>query len=179
MSENEALQEAPEQPTPIAEEPRRPSKQEAKRHQIYMERIRRHINAGKTAEQAVALVEKEDWERTPVSKKIDFLRGMIMGNVRKLAEDINTLHANQKDLANVMDVNFRAFERALIKAGVAQEDIKQLLAESEAEILAERQAAIAAKRKEQEEAQKQQLVKEVDEPGEAAPTPEGATVFGG
>lgn len=166
------LELAPENVTPI-EEAQKSTKIDQKKQQILVDRMRRHIAAGKTMEQAFAAIQREDYERLPLTDKVKRLEGMLVGNIRGVAQDISTLRQNEKTLADVLDVNFRGFEKMVTRLGLPVEEQRKLLTEAEAEIKAEWAA--------QEEAKKeQQLKKEIDEPArEVLKPPEGATVFGG
>lgn len=179
MSEN-AVQEAPETATPV--EPRKLSKADLKRQRIFQERMQRHIAAGKTPEQAYEAIQREDYERLPLDKKLEIMRRSFAQSLENISNDIAKLHDNQKDLADVMDVNFRAFEALLGTLGVSTEKMKEALKAAEAEVRGERDAQRAQKEQEvksaKEQAEKEELAESVDQPG--TPTvPEGATVFGG
>jgi hypothetical protein len=165
---------------------KKPSKIERKRQQIFQERMQRHLNQGKTSEQAFAALQKEDYERLPVDAKVKRLEGILLGTLQRLANDISALRTNQTYLADAMNVNFKGFEKMLRHLGVDDATQKKFMAEAEAELKAEweaREAARAAAAKQaQEEATKQEIAETVDEPapaGQVAPVPEGATVFGG
>ena len=160
---------------------KRPTKLELKRQQIFQERMQRHIAAGKTPEQAFAAVQKEDYERLPVADKVKRLEGLLFGNIQGLAKDLSLLKQNQTSLADVMDVNFRAFEKMLTKLGLPAEEQRKLFEEAEAEVKAEldaRRAAIEANQKlATEEDEKKELAASVDQPGTPV-VPDGAAVFG-
>lgn len=186
MSENEELAPAPENVTPIQEAPRKMSKADEKRQQIFLDRMKRHIAGGKTPDQAYAAIQREDYDRMPLIDKVKRLEGMLVGNVQSIARDLSLLRENEKMLADIFDVNFRGFEKMLTKLGLPKEEQVKLLQEAEAEIKAEfaaREAQkAAAEAAAQEKAQEEALKASVDQPApaeEQGKVPEGATVFGG
>jgi uncharacterized protein YoaH (UPF0181 family) len=145
-----------------------PSKMEQKRQQIFIDRIRRHMAAGMTQEQAVAAIAKEDYERLPVDAKLARIEKVFSNAHAGLANDLNQVHANQVDLADTMDVNFRAFGKMLERLGLKPEDQKACFDAAAAEINAEQAAA-----------KKEHLQASIDTGGDEAPAvPEGATVQG-
>lgn len=154
------------------------SKIEQKRQQILAERIQRKMGLGMTADQAVAAIKREDYENLPAGDKIKRIESAMISNIKKIAGDIRTLNDNQNQLADIMDVNFRAFERMLTKLGIPlQEQLDTMTAVVE-EIKVERDARAAKQEAAKEEAKKEDIVASVDQAGEAAAIPEGATVFG-
>lgn len=114
------------------------SKLEQKRRQIFEQRVQRHVSSGMNVEDAIARVQKEDYDVLPVSEKIKHLEGMLIGNIQKLAEDITLLRQNQTMLANVMDANFKAFDKMLGKLGLSEDERKKLVEEAIMELHAER-----------------------------------------
>jgi hypothetical protein len=133
---------APDQPT-LVDAPKvinKPSKIDQKRQKIFQDRMKRFMSKGMTPEQAISAMQREDYDRLPPDQKIRRLESALVGNFQQVARDIGLLRQNQNDLADVMDVNFRAFEKMLIKLGVPSEDQKALLKEAEDEIRAERLA---------------------------------------
>lgn len=172
---NAEIQDAPEDVQEL--EARKPNKFEQKRQKILAERIQRKIAKGMSPDNAVASIQREDYEALPDSDKIKRLESAMIHNFQRLAGDINTLKSNQDQLADIMDVNFRAFEKMLLKLGIPlqeQLDTMTLVAE---EIKTEREARAVAKQVEEEEAKKASLVDSVDQSG-TPEVPEGATVFG-
>lgn len=154
------------------------SKLEEKRQKIFQDRLQRLMNQGMTAEQARAKIYREDYDSLPVETKIDRLEGMFVGNVQGLAEDMSTLKQNQIELADVMDINFRAFEMMLEKLGLSEQLRQEIFNDAE-HIWKEEQEKRAADLKAQEEDEaKKTLAETVDQPGQAQ-APEGATVYGG
>jgi hypothetical protein len=183
MSEESVEEMKPEQDTTTLGGPKKLTKFEQRKQQILTDRMKRHVAAGKTPEQAYAAIQREDYDRMPVDDKVKRLEGMLVGNIQSLSNDVSMLHKNEKDLADVMDVNFRAFERMMVKLGLPLEEQRKILVEVEAELRAELEARTAARATQQrmaeEEAKKEVLATTVDEPGEAQKAPEGATIFGG
>ena len=177
----------PEDATPIAESQKPPklSKIQEKKQRIFQDRMQRHIAAGKTPEQAFAAINREDYDKLPLDQKIKRLEGMFIGNIQGLARDLATLKQNEVNLADVMDVNFRAFEKMLVKLGLGVAEQRQLLIEAEAEVRAEMEARkvaeAAAQKQATEDAKKGELAASIDQPapeGAPAQMPEGASVFG-
>jgi hypothetical protein len=154
------------------------SKTDFKKEEIFKERMRRHINSGKTPEQAYMAIQKEDYDRMPVGDKLELMRRSFASSLESMAKDVAMLHDNQKSLADVMDINFRAFDKMMVKLGISSEDQATLITEVQAEIVAEREALQAQRAAAVEEAKKAELVKKVDVAGEVK-VPEGAQVFGG
>lgn len=177
MSEN-AVQAVPEALTPVNPPEPKKSKVDLKREEIFRDRMKRHINAGKTPEQAYAAIQKEDYDRMPAGEKLELMRRSFAASLENVSRDLAMLHENQKDLADVMDVNFRAFAKMLVKLGVTETEQVVLTKEVEEEIRAEREAFQAKRKAEAEAAQKAELSKQVDQAGEVK-VPEGAQVFGG
>lgn len=177
MNENGEVREIEEAPQAL-NEPKKPTKLELKRQQITQERIQRKMTSGMSFEAAVAAVQREDYENLSPAEKIKRLEAAIISNLQKLARDISLLSDNQRDLADVMDVNFRAFEKMLAKVGLAPDAQHALMEEAAAEVQAEREARVRKQQADQEEAKKRALAEEVDAPG-TTEIPEGATVFGG
>lgn len=135
---HEEMPEPPDQATLVDPPKSKVSKIDLKRQKIYQERMQRHIAKGKTPEQANEAIRREDYERLPPNEKINRLERALVGNFQAIAQDIAVLKDNQNSLADVMDVNFRAFEKMLLKLGVPVEEQKAMLQAAEAEIRAER-----------------------------------------
>lgn len=161
----------------IIEKPRPPSKADLKRQQIFQERMQRLVGKGLSPQQAVERIQREDYERLPPNEKIKRLEGAIVGNFQAVARDVHMLRANETSLADIMDVNFRAFEKMLVKLGLPVEEQRKLLVEAEAEIKAEQAARQAQEAAAQEQANQQAVQASIDVPGPQE-LPEGATVFG-
>lgn len=162
------------------------SKIEAKRKQIFMERVQRRMNLGETFEEAANAIQREDYERLPLPKKFERLERLVAETVRGITADIQILKQNQDMLADSLDVNFKALELKLAALGMPVEKQSEFFIEARDTIVAERAAeqarAEVAARAKAEEAEKQAIVDNVDQPGapdEEQPLPEGATVFGG
>lgn len=178
-----AIEAAPETAQEVKQpEPRKPTKQELKRQQIFMDRIKRHMAKGLTFQDAQRAIQKEDYDRMPIAEKVKRLENILAMNLHGMYQDIKLVKSNQDVLADAMDVNFKGFEKILKKLGVSDEERKQLMDEAEAEFKAEREAAIVAaeakQAKQTEDMQKQEVVDQVDQPGEAQ-EPADADTFGG
>ena len=180
MSESAAVQDIPEDAKAV--EPRKPTKLELKRQQIFQDRMKRKISDGLTPEQAYAAIQKEDWERLPADKKIAMMQVSFSQSLENVGRDLARLHDNQKDLADVMDVNFRAYGKMFVRLGIPDDEQVKMIKECEDEVRVEREAFLAQQavkqKAEAEEAQKKELAETVDQPGETK-VPDGATVFGG
>lgn len=170
------------QPVEMNVPPQKLSKADLKRQEIFRQRMARLMSKGMNEQQAFERIQREDYERLPVIERVKKLEGAFMGNVQAIARDIHLLRQNESALADVMDVNFRAFEKMLVKLGLPVEEQRKLLVEAEAEIRAEREAAEAARQaaqaQQQEQAAQETVQEAVDVPG-TPEIPEGATVHGG
>ena len=184
MSEENVAQDipAPDQPT-LVDAPKvanKPSKIDQKRQKIFQDRMKRFMSKGMTPEQAINAMQREDYERLPADAKVRRLESALVGNFQQVARDIGLLRQNQNDLADVMDVNFRAFEKMLIKLGVASEDQKALLKEAEDEIRAERLSAqLQAKAEEMAQQQGQEQMPPPDDEPMPPPDEEPQAASGG
>lgn len=163
-----------------AQEQRKPSKIDLKRQQIYMDRMRRHMSSGMSPEDAHKKIAEEDYERLPITEKLERLQSAVASALREISKDVRNLQDNDQVIADAMDVNFRAIATLLDKRlGVSLADqaveMKKAQEDINAERAAQRVAAEAAAEKEQEK----ELVAAAATPGEPEPAPEGATVFGG
>lgn len=179
-----AVSEQPQAEAPAPAQPeKRPSKNDLKRQQIFQDRMKRHMGKGMNAQQAYLAIQKEDYERLPITEKMKRLEATMMGGLQSLAQELANLQHNDQVLADAMDANFRAITKIFVKLNVPQEEQAKLLIECDAEIKAERkakaEARAAAAKKAQEVAEKKEVVAEVGKAGEPAPPPEGATEFGG
>lgn len=128
----------------LSSKPQRVSKLEQKRQQIFNDRIQRYMGQGMSQQDAIARVQREDWERTPAEEKLKRFEGILFGNIEGLAKDMTLLKQNQEMLANIMDVNFKAFDKVLRKLGVSEEEQKKFVDEAIQEVHAEQQARKAA-----------------------------------
>jgi uncharacterized protein YoaH (UPF0181 family) len=176
MVDEATIASAPDNVTPI-EEAKKPSKLELKRQQIYVDRMKRFIAKGMSAQEAQAAIAKEDFERLPVDKKLERLENILVMNLRAMYSDLQTIKQNQDVLADSMDINFKGFEKILAKLNVSDEDRKALMEEAEAEWKAERAAAAAQQAVQAEEDEKQEVAESVDQAGEAV-EPTEADKFG-
>jgi uncharacterized protein YoaH (UPF0181 family) len=175
-SGNAEIQETPEDVQEL-DKPQKVSKIEQKRQQIMAERIQRKTANGMSLENAVAAIKREDFEALPLGERQKRLESAMIGNFRKVAQDMGALNDNQTQLADIMDVNFRAFEKMLTKLGIPPQEQLDTMTLVVEEIKAERDARAAAATTAQEEAKKEDLLQTVDEAG-IPDLPVGATVFG-
>ena len=156
MSEDNVAQELPEMPAvpetaTLVDPPKsKVSKIDLKRQKIFQDRMKRFLAKGLTVEQAVDAIQREDYDRLPPDAKIKKLEGALIGNFQQIARDITLLKQNEDSLADVMDVNFRAFGKMLSKLGLSVEDQQAIFKEAETEFKAEREAAAAAAKAEAE-----------------------------
>lgn len=168
---------------------------ELKRQKIWKERYQRLANKGIDPKKIPIMLAEEDYKNKPLADKFEESKKLNTAITRRLAQDINGLQHNDVVLADSMDVNFRAFAKMLLKLGLSLEDQKTIIQETEKEIAEERQkrieeARLAAAARAQK-AQEKKAVEELNKPegvapldpaatpAESAPSPEGATVFGG
>lgn len=174
---------APENVTSFAQSKRKPTKSEEKRHSIFVDRMQRKVNEGKTPEQAAKEIAQEDYDRLPVEKKLDRLANLLAGATQGFKQDYMALEHNDYVLSDTMDVNFRAFGKMLAKLGLSPEQQKELMAETQAEMKAEKDALLVQQQIESlqkaAEEEKKEAVSGVDASGEPPPPPEEATSFGG
>ncbi len=182
---------------PAADKARRQTKAELKRQQIYIERRNRLINKGVDPSKVDLMLAEEDYRNLPIEDKFERFAMNVNQSFRMFGQDMQALQHNNTVLADAMDVNFRAMALCLERAGLPKEVQGELIKEAEKQINAERLAKLEAKQKEEELRRKQaveaaeqgraesELRKAegkpdlVDEPGEPAPVPDGATQFGG
>jgi hypothetical protein len=176
------IEKAPENVHQLSEA-KKPSKADQKRHQIFIDRMKRKVNEGLTVQQAAQAIATEDYDRLPLDQKLKRLENVVHGAVEGFRSDALRLEHNERILADSMDVNFRAFQRMLRELGVSDEDQKAAVAEAAKEIEAERAARAAAISQARTAAAAAQERKEaaeaVDSAGEPPPPPEEATDFGG
>jgi hypothetical protein len=158
----------PEDSVEVKAEPRQPTKLEMKRQQIFVDRMKRHMANGLDQRAAAAAIAREDYERLPVDQKLSRIERVFSQAHQGLATDVQKVHSNQVDLADTMDVNFRAFGKMLEKLGLKGEDQKACFDEAVAELTAEHKAAESA-----------EVAAQVETAGEAPEPAEGSTVFGG
>jgi hypothetical protein len=170
------------QPIEVNAPPPRPTKADLKRQEIFRQRMGRLMAKGMTEQQAFERIQREDYERLPVAERVKRLEAAIIGNFQAIGKDIHLLRGNESALADVMDVNFRAFEKMLVSLGLPVVDQRKLLVEAEAEIRAEREAAEAARKaaqaQQQEQVAQETVQETIDVPG-TPEVPEGAVVHGG
>jgi hypothetical protein len=159
------------------------SKMQQQKQKIFRDRMQRLTSKGMTPQQAYVALQKEDYERLPVTEKMKRLEATMIGAIQQLGHELQMLQQNDQIIADAMDANFRAITKILTKLGVSAEEQGKLLAESENEIKADRQAKFDARKaemeKQHEEAKKAEIVKEAPKSGEPEPAPEDATTFGG
>jgi hypothetical protein len=152
----------------------------AKRLDKRREQLRR---MGTPEEQIDTKIALQDYEAMPLHQRIRRLESLVSGSLTGLSNDIAALQHNEVQISTILDQNFRAFSKALEKVGLSMEQQKEIMEETKREIDAEAQEAAqreeAARKAQEEAAEKARLESDVDKPGEPAPPPDGATVFGG
>ena len=153
----------------------KPTKLDGKRLDQQEERRRRLVNRGIPVEKIDEVIQREDYERLPMERKVERLEKLLAGYQKSIAQDLMALQANQMALFHTMDVNFTAFEMILAKLGVTPEQQKEAVLEAQKIIDQKQEAA----RKASEEKANAQAVEGVGVPGEPPTLPEGASVFGG
>lgn len=176
---------------------KKPSAIELKRQKIWMERYKRLVNKGIDPKKIPLMLAEEDYKNMPLAEKFEQYKKLDMAANRRLAQDINGLQHNDGVLADSMDINFRAFAKMLVEAGISLERQSAILKETEVEIqedrkkqAEQRKRATEMRQKAAQEAREQKLKEELVKaegkpalteappPEESAP-PDGATVFGG
>jgi hypothetical protein len=158
--------EATDNTIPISQA-KKPSKFDQKRQQIALDRLRRKMNElgpdgkQKTPQQAMAEIQREDYERMPADKKIARLENIISSMSRQFAADMQNLRRNDGAIADAFDINYRAIGVMMEKLGISYEDQKTINEQATAAFAADRQAKVEAEA--QAAAEKMQKAKEVDE----------------
>lgn len=200
---------APPAPTPtttpfpmgVRKGPRKLSEMFAlKKSQKQLQDREKLLKAGVPEDEVERVLAQQEYQSLPVDKRLQRLEQMMAGgfselleqyhkaikNTEGLAGDVQRLSENDRDIADVLDINFRAFSKALVSLGCSPEQQKGLMEEAQKEIdaeLAERAARKAEIEKFQIDRDAVHLVKEaVEAPStkpEETPLPDGATVFGG
>jgi hypothetical protein len=154
---------------------------------------------------ANAILAREQYDKLSLSEKVTRLEQMVVQGFQGIGGEMRDLQHNDFELADAMDVNFRALSKVMAKLNVPPEEMVRYCEEARAEMAAERaefqkkqQAARETKAAEAtsatpnvpaadagalkavgEVAEKREVTKEIDKAGEAPPEPEAATVFGG
>lgn len=165
--------------------PKHPTKAELKRIQQYQERLRRFMNRGLNEEQARQAIAKEDWDNLSPDKKIAQLQHFMVQVFRGLQGDIDNLRHNDGELADSMDINFRAFARMAEKLGVSIEEQQAFVAQAVNEIQVEKDRLAAEQKAQEKKAQDSSDVStfkeeaRLEDASGTPETPEGATEFGG
>jgi uncharacterized protein YoaH (UPF0181 family) len=175
------------QPAPETAKSAKPNKFQQKQIQKYVERLRRHMAKGLSEEKARQVMAKEDYDNLSPDKKIQRMESLISALFQGLQGDINNLRHNDSELADALDINFRAFAKMLLKLGVGIDEQKAAVAEAKAEIEAEQKKREEDRAAVEEEARKArddaaaiaQAKEPSQEPAEAPAVPEGATEFSG
>lgn len=166
-----------------------------KRIAALQERVRRWMNAhqGKSEQEAMQAIQREDYERLPDGEKIKRLEAMVGGALQQFGQDLMNVRHNQYAIADAFDVNYRAIAKMLTKLGLPLEDHAKFMKEAHEEFEAERKAAMEKQMAEQNSkmaaakaAQEQKAMnaeaKEVSKAGgeaQGSDLPKDATVFGG
>lgn len=168
----------------------------------YNKRRERLLAKGVKPEMVDAILQQQDFESLPVDKRVNLMARNLNNLLGQVFRDIDALKHNDTVLADSMDLNFRAMAKCLEKAGVAPEDQKAIIEETQKELEAEIKARMeaeaeaikaqaAAQAKAQEESEKAKIEAEAQEhaaksivadsqPEQGAPEfPEAAQVFGG
>ncbi len=141
--------EAPDNVTPISKP--KLDKMQMKRNQIFMERVRRHINAGMTQEQAIQAIAKEDYAKMPLDQKILRLENMLKGMAKQFSMDNLNLRRNDGAIADAFDINYRAISKMFRMLGLTPEQEKQCSLEAQEEFNKDRQNKLDAEAKKAQE----------------------------
>jgi hypothetical protein len=186
---------APESPVELKkDEPKKLSKIDQKRQQIFFDRLKRHMGKGLTQEQAIQAMQQEDYNAMPLEKKFQGLERLVSQSLRNLSNDIMIMSQNHMAISDAFDINYRAIQKAFIKLGLSNEEQGVLIAEAQKEVIEARKkemeardnARSAAQQAQREAVEKAAVEAELASKGKVQePAPEGseipkeATVFGG
>jgi hypothetical protein len=177
---NVILGASPEQVTRMGG--RNPTKLELKRAQIFKERVSRLMNKnpGMSQEEAFKTIQKEDHENLPIPKRLSKIENVIAQSMNNLAQEIQGLHHNDSTIAEAFDVNYRALGMMFEWLGINKEKQKEFVEKAIQEVKEAKEAAQKAQQAAQEATEEKAIVEGAKAVStEAAPIPEGATVFGG
>lgn len=191
----EAVQAAPEDPVELKkDEPKKPSKIDQKRQQIFMDRLKRHMGKGLTQQQAVQAIQMEDYAAMPLDKKFANLERIVAQTFRNLSNDIMNLSQGHMAIGDAFDINYRAIQKVFIKLGISNEEQKVFIDEAQKEVIEARKKDMEMRAEAGREVlQEKQAEAEADikaelskppsalgtEAAEGAEIPKEATVFGG
>ena len=191
-----ATEPAPEAPVELKkEEPKKLSKIDQKRQQIFMDKLRRFMGKGMTQEQAIQAIQKEEYDAMPLEKKFLGLERLVSQSFRNLANDIVGLSQNNMAISDAFDINYRAIQKIFIKLGISNEEQKVFIEEAQKEVIEARKKDMEARAAAHKEVMKEQQAAgekaEIEaalatpaktlqpaEP-EGSEVPKEATVFGG
>lgn len=175
--------------------PKKVSLIDQKRIAALQERVRRWMNnhQGKSEQEAMMAIQREDYEALPPGEKIKRLEAMVTGALQNFGQDLMNVRHNQYSIADAFDVNYRAITKMFAKVGLPLELHAQFMKEAQDEFEAERKAAMekqmAAQKAQMDAAKAAQEkkvmdaeAKEVTKAGteaQGSDLPKDATVFGG
>jgi transposase len=137
---------------PVIPTKARLSKIDEKRQEIFRERVSRKMGEGKTEDQAVNAILREDYNALPLDQKFARLESMVSGTIQSLMSNINTLRQNERVVADAFDINYRAVEKMFKRLGIPEEEQNAIIDECRKNVIAERAQFMA----EQEAAQQAQ-----------------------
>ena len=143
------------------DKPKKPSAIQLKRQQIFMDRLKRKLNeknedgSAKTQAQAIQEIQREDYERMPVDKKLQRLEMMFSAVIQQMTKDLAELRHNDGVIADAYDVNYRAMEKMFDKLGIKDEERKNIMQQAHLEAQADKQAELQARMKADKERQEQ------------------------
>lgn len=198
-AETPAVEAAPEAPVELKkDEPKKLSKIEEKRQQIFMDRLKRKMStknkdgSEKTQQQALQEMAKEDYDALPLQKKFERLEAIVAQSFRGMSQEVVNLGQNHAAIADAFNINYRAIQKMFVKLGLSPEDQRLYIEEAQTEVLAERREQMAKAQTDRlnqqraaQDALEQQQVEAgmkkapaTEETGAPPPPPE-ATVFGG
>jgi hypothetical protein len=177
------------------DEPKKMSKLDQKRQQIFMDRLKRYVGKGMTQEQALNAMQKEDYDAMPLDKKFSRLETIVAQSFRNLSTEVMNLHQNHLAIADAFDINYRTIQKLFVKLGVSPEEQKVFVDEAQKEVIEARKREIeardnarAAAMQAQQDVQEKAAVQAEMVPNansiqpaaaEGSPIPKEATVFGG
>lgn len=105
---------------------KKPSKQDLKKQQQYVERRQRMINQGVPPEQVDQKIDRDDYNALSIDKKVKRLEDMVQGLALGMSQDITAILDNQRIMADTYDINVRIFRRVLTGIGVTEETLQQV-----------------------------------------------------
>lgn len=182
---------------PQEQKQRKLSKIDLKRMEQYQARRKRLLGQGVAEDKVDQVIAEEDYKALPIEQKFERFAMSTNQSFHLFGQDVNALQHNIQVTADAVDVNSKAIAMIFEKLGISLEQQKEIVKEATELVNKEREERrLALQKKREEEAKMRQAMEEgpvaeaalrkaegkpdlVDQPGEPAPIPEGATEFGG